>query len=258
MSPTLAIVPVKIGRFDPAHVFPPNDPLTLPLFRLMLATDDVRHASVLFVMADQQVRETTGIQSVLHGGRMWYLFRLLCAHLNEGGNALNTLLNCVADMRLKDLLRDKPAATEALARLRPAFGKGTFIRNVRDWISSHYRQEDIKRVYERDLAAIPARVDGSLVACEVGVLSHFIVTGVLALHLMDAAAGATNDEEFSERCGEVVDLAQDLSTFVGHLIDALLKERGVQTTLDTIEVPALLRAARDRVERERGTPPGAS
>ena len=60
---------VKVGTFDPARVFPPDDPLTLPLLRLMLATDDVRHASVLFVMADHEVRQTTGVQQALHAGR---------------------------------------------------------------------------------------------------------------------------------------------------------------------------------------------
>jgi hypothetical protein len=34
----------------------------------MLATDDVSYASMLFVMADHQVRETAGVQQTLHGG----------------------------------------------------------------------------------------------------------------------------------------------------------------------------------------------
>src|SRR5436189_3509041 len=132
MTPTPAVASVVVGKFDPARVFPPNDPLTLPLFRLMLATDDVRHASMLFVMADHQVRETTGVQQSLHGGQMWYLFRLLCSHLKEGGNALNTLVSSVADRRLKGALRGRPAAAEALERLRSAFGPDTFITKVRD------------------------------------------------------------------------------------------------------------------------------
>ena len=42
-------------------------------------------------------------------------------------------------------------------------------------------------MYERDLAA--GRVDGSLVAYQVGGLSRFTITDVLALHLLDEAAG---------------------------------------------------------------------
>ena len=98
--PTPERAPVVVGRFDPARVFPPDDPLSLPLLRLMLATDDVRHASMLFVMADHQVRQTIGVQQALHAGQMWYLFRLLCSHLYEGGNALRTLLRGVPERRL--------------------------------------------------------------------------------------------------------------------------------------------------------------
>jgi hypothetical protein len=179
---------VVVSKFDPARVFPPDDPLTVPLLRLMLATDDVRHASVLFVMADHQVKGTTGVQQVLHGGQMWYLFRLLCSHLREGGNALTTLTNSVAERRLMDLLKGRDQAVAALGRLRPAFGPDAFITKVRDSIGSHYQQADVKRVYERDLAA--GRIDASLVACQVGGLSRFTITDVLALRLMDEAAGA--------------------------------------------------------------------
>ena len=246
MAPTPDRAAVVVGTFDPALVFPLTDPMTVPLLRLMLATDDVRHASMLFVMADHQERETTGTQRAIHGGQMWYGFRLLCSHLRESGNALTTLVNSVADRRLQDLLDGRPDATAALERLRVAFGPDAFITKVRDSIGSHYQQADIKRVYERDLEA--GRVDGSLIACQVGGLSRFTITDVLALRLMDEAAGedlATGGEEFAKRGEGVVALAADLSTFVGHLVDALLNQQGFQVTHDTIEVPALLRAAYD-------------
>jgi hypothetical protein len=241
---------VKVGTFDPARVFPLDDPLTLPLLRLMLATDDVRHASVLFVMADHQVRHTTGVQQVLHAGQMWYLFRLLCSHLHEGGNALNTLLNSVANRRLQDLLRDRAAGTAALELLRPAFGAEAFVTRVRNSIGSHYQQADVERVFRRELEA--SRVEGSLVACQVGGLSRFTITDVLALRLMDEAAGtdlagmdlAADRQAFADRAGEVIALAEDLGTFVDHLVDALLKHYGVSVTVDSVEVPALFRAAR--------------
>jgi hypothetical protein len=175
MTPTPSKAAVLVAKFDPAKVLPPGDTLTLPLLRLMLATDDARHASRLFVMADQQVRTTTGVQQALHGGQMWYLFRLLCSHLKEGGDALTTLLNSVAGDRLKALMKGRPDAEAALGRLRSVFGKDTFITKVRDSIGSHYKQADIKRVYEADLAA--GRVDGSLVACQVGALSRAAVGG---------------------------------------------------------------------------------
>lgn len=51
---------VVVGTFDPARVFSAENRLTVPLLRLMLATDDVPHASMLFVMADHQVRADHG------------------------------------------------------------------------------------------------------------------------------------------------------------------------------------------------------
>lgn len=137
-SETPERAPVVVGTFNLAQVFPPTDPMTVPLLRLMLGTDDVRHASMLFVMADHQVRETTGTQQALHGGQMWYVFRLLCSHLRESGNAVTTFVNSVADRRLQDLLRERPAASAALERLRRAFGPDAFITKVRDSIGSHY------------------------------------------------------------------------------------------------------------------------
>jgi len=103
-----------------------------------------------------------------------------------------------------------------------------------------------------------ARVEGTVVACEVGGLSRFTLTDILALRLLDEAAGAdlgSGGEEFAKRGGEVVALAEDLCTFVGHLVDAVLKERGgTEATKDTVEVPALLRGARDALEQTRATP----
>ena len=91
-------------------------------------------------------------------------------------------------------------------------------------------------------------------------MSRFTITDVLALHLMDEAAGAdlaSGGEEFAKRGGEVVALADDLGTFVGHLVDALLEQHGVEVTHDTIEIPTLLRATYDRVDQIRESTPTA-
>lgn len=256
MTEPPAVASAVVGRFDPARAFPPGDPLTVPLLRLTLATGDVRRARMLFVMTNQQVNQTTGLQQMFHGGQLWYAFRLLCSHLKEGGDVLKTLTNSVADRRLSDLLRGRPAAIEALGRLRLAFGKGTFITKVRDSIGFHYQQSDIKRVFEHDLAA--GRVDGAVVACEVGGLSWFTITEVLAVRLLDEAAGADLAAEgiqFAEHGAEATLLADDLCTFVDHLVDALLQQHPVSVTQDTSEIPALLQAARDAEQKARAEGP---
>jgi len=249
MSPTPVVARVVVGKFDPSRVFPLGDKLTLPLLRLMLATDDARYVGMLLVMTNHQVSQATGTtQGALSGGQMWYLFRLLCLHLKEAHNALNT----VPKSSLTSLFSDRPEGRKAMERFRSAIATDAFITNVRDSIVAHYKQVDIERVYARDLAA--GTVEGAVVACEVGVLSRSTMTDLIALHLLDEAAlcdGGGGDDEFSKRCGAVTDLVEDLSTFVGHLVDALLKRHGVEKTYDTIEVPALFRAARDAIEQSR-------
>ncbi len=253
--PTPERARVVVGTFDPARVFRPDDPLTLPLLRLMLAADDVRHASTLFAMASHQVNRSEGVQQTLYAGQMWYLFRLLCSHLREAGNALVTLDGSVPRERLRKLLKDRADAGAALDYLRPAFGDDAFVTKVRDAIGSHYQQADIKRILERYLGQSGA--EGSIVACEVGGLSRFTFTDILALRLLDEAAGedlASGGAKFVQRGGEVVALAEALTRFVGHLVDALLEEHGVHVERDTVEIPPLLRAARDALEQSRETP----
>jgi hypothetical protein len=251
MTPFPTVATVKVGKFDAARVFPPEDKLTLPLLRLMLATDDMRQANLLLITANHQVDQTTGIQQTFHGARLWYAFRLLCSHVKEGINAFGSLTSNVAQGRLNDLLRERPAAIEALTRLRSAGGKETFITKVRDSIGFHYRQGDIERVFNRDLAS--RRIDASVIASDVGLLSRFIITDVIALHMLDDAAGASltgGDEEFLRRANEVTALAADLFTFVDNLVAALLKQHGSSATTKTIEVPPLYRAACDAIGLE--------
>jgi hypothetical protein len=249
MSPTPATATVRVGRFNPARVFPLDDKLTLPLLRLMLATDDARYVGMLLVMTDYQVSQVAGTtQGALSGGQFWYLFRLLCLHLKEAHNALN----CIPKKRLTALFRGRPEGRKSKERFRAAIATEPFVTSVRDSMAAHYRQVDIERVYARDLAA--GKVEGVVVACDVGVLSRSTITDTLALHLLDEAAlgdSGGGDAEFSKRCGAVTDLVEDLSTFVGHLVAALLKEHGVEATTETIEVPVLLRAARDAMEQAR-------
>jgi hypothetical protein len=255
MTATPTSASVVVGKFDPARVFPPDDPLTLPLLRLMLAADDVRHAELLFIITNQQVNQTTGIQQVLHGGQLWYAFRLACSHLTEAGNALRTLDGSVGRDRLRRLLGGRAVGLEALERLRVAFAgepETWFVWKVRTRVGFHYQQADIKRVFEHDLEQ--GKVDGSIVACEVGGLSRFTITDVLALHLVDEAAGsdlAVGGGEFARRGEEMTALAVDLFTFVDHLIDAVLEGHMDEVAREIIEVPPILRAAYDAVRKAR-------
>jgi hypothetical protein len=61
-------------------------------------------------------------------------------------------------------------------------------------------------------------------------------------------------EVFAARGGEVTAIADDLTMFVGYVVDSLLDQHGVQATKETIEVPTLLRDARVGSSRRERQP----
>ncbi len=252
-------------RFNPAQLFPPADALTAPLHRLMLAADDVRFASMLVVETGQRLASASeGIQKRILTGQFWYALRLLCSHLNEAGDALRRLDGSMSRSDLDRLLSGRPQASEALSKLRALFEseerKESFIYRVRNWIGFHYQEQDIKRVYERGMDL--GLVEGLVTASEVGGLARFVITDGLALLLMveatgidlaELSAGRGAIEGFAQRAsGEVLPISEALTTFVDQLVDSLLQKRGhIGFEEGAIEIPLLLRAAKDTVEAER-------
>jgi transcriptional regulator with XRE-family HTH domain len=270
-------VQAALVRFDPARVFPLDDPLTMPLLRLMLATDDVRAASLLFVESSQRLRVATGLEHRRATGQYWYALRLLCSHLHEGGDALRRLDHTVSRTRLNALLKGRPPAVAALAVLRRAFEseerEQSIVWKVRNWIGSHYQEQDIRRVFEKYVRR--GLIEGAIVAAGASGLSRFAMTDYLAmLLLVDAAGvdvGAGRDahrlshvlgdtqitakevaevERFAQVSSEeILRLSDALTTFVDHLLDSVLKKHGEMTAvLGTIEIPPLIRAAKAAVD----------
>jgi hypothetical protein len=165
------------------------------------------------------------------------------------------MLGRVPHQRLKKLLRGRPVTLDDLKHLKAALGDDTYVRKARHSVGSHYDFDDIQTVYERDLN--DDAIDGSLVARDIAWLSRYTITDVLALRLLDEAAGAASHDQFSARSGEVTQLALELVPAVNHLVAGLLKERGFQATPDTVKVPDVLRAALDWAEREQARTAGA-
>lgn len=267
MIPTPATAKAILVRFELAKLFPPGNALTTPLLRLMLATDDVRFASRLVIETGQRLPSVLeGIQGLILTGEFWYSLRLLCSHLNEAGDALRRLDNTVGRARVDGLLKGKPEAIEALKQLRAVFEsderKESFIYKVRNWIGFHYQGQEVQRVFEK--CQDRGLIEGVVTASEVGGLARFTVTDWLAMFLMVEAAGvelagltaesATHEiERFAQRSSdEVLPMSRALTTFVDHLVDSLLQQCGhIGHEEGDIEIPPLLRAARDAVEAER-------
>jgi len=267
MIPTPAKAKAILIRFEPLKLFPPGDALTTPLLRLMLATDDVRFASRLMIETGQRLPSVLkGIQDLILTGEFWYSLRLLCSHLNEAGDALRRLDTTVSRARVDGLLKGWPKAIEALKSLRAVFESDereeSFIYKVRNWIGFHYQDQDIKRVFEKCLSL--GLIEGAVTASEVSGLARFTITDGLAMFLMIEASGvdiagltaesATREiERFAKLSSdEVLPVSDALTAFVDQFVSTLLEKRGhIGFEEGVIDIPSLVRSARDAVEAER-------
>jgi hypothetical protein len=256
-------------HFDPKVVLPPDDPMTPPLLRLMVATDDVRFAQRLFVETSERHRAAPpeSVQQRLLSGEQWYGMRLLCASLHEALDAVRTLNGTVGPGSIRRVLRNQPEASRSafenvmgIATADQREREQTFVYKVRNWITAHYQNQDVERVY-RSHAGEPVYIEGLVIASEVGGLGRYVLTDELITSLLLDAARAdlparvrTQAEADQVRAAiasawkaaadEVLPLADGITTFVDALVTALVLERGHERTeRDRIEIPTLLRAA---------------
>src|SRR5215470_3648964 len=74
------------------QLFDPNDPLSVPLLRLMSATNDARHAMKQIIRANRGGRQARNQgERMLLSGEQLYLVRQLCGHLEEAGRVFRDL-----------------------------------------------------------------------------------------------------------------------------------------------------------------------
>src|SRR5262249_7457038 len=69
-----------------ARWFPRDDPVPIPLLRLMAAANDARHVQKLMIAAMDEEPANRG-ESLIQNGERGYLYRMLCGHLYEAGIA---------------------------------------------------------------------------------------------------------------------------------------------------------------------------
>jgi len=255
-------------HFDPAQGLPPQDAMTAPLLRLMLATDDVRLSRRLFLETSERLRAAVlgGMQWRLLTGEQWYGLRLLCLHLDGAIDALRTLEGTVSPDAVRRLLTGQADVLKAfetvssIAQADKATREQTFVFKVRTWVVAHYQNQDVERLY-RAYAGVPGYLDGMVTGSNVGGLVRFLLTDTLVVLLLLDAAGAMLptapdtdagrarlrtevERAWAAVADEVLPLAEDLTTFVDSLVYTLVKGRGSSRVERTsIDIPPLLRAA---------------
>ena len=67
--------------FDLCRIFPSDDVLSIPLLRLMAATNDARYIMKHSLILLAQNEGANELEAPIINGELLYLFRLLCGHL---------------------------------------------------------------------------------------------------------------------------------------------------------------------------------
>src|SRR2546428_11920505 len=86
--------------------FPVNDPLWVPLLRLMAATNDARHMVRLLTALHDGIEALNDTEKLLRAAEFASLVRMLCGHLHEAGIAIRGIwTNAKARKRAQRLVR---------------------------------------------------------------------------------------------------------------------------------------------------------
>jgi hypothetical protein len=197
-------------------VLPIDDPLTVPLLRLMIATDDVMHLQKLLLLSSAWHPEEASTDSdrLIHNGETGHLFRLLCGHLFEAAAPFRAV-DHAARGRLDEAVKGDDAGVAALATVRHAYGpnsgeglRHSFLYMIRNKIPFHYRDQELRASFERHVRE--GNVNNALVMAEASGLSRFTLTdSLLTLTIADGMGEQLTDfvERFMLRIGEAIQLA---------------------------------------------------
>jgi hypothetical protein len=220
--------------FSLRQMFPCEDSLSVPLLRLMAATNDTRFVMELSLplLVMTKTPSANDFETSIINGKLLYLFRLLCSHLYEAGRSFRDLDNARRDL-LDNVVREHPKTRKYLAKIRDNFSTSSdgalhysFLGPVRHRIGFHYKSEPMTSMLRKHNEADDLK--GSTIIAQYDGLSRHIVSDLLATEIVHEVLGGNPQEferSFYEKMGEVVDLAGQLSNLVDRIVIYLVNER---------------------------------
>lgn len=255
-------------RFDPRKVFPLDDPMTVPLLRLMLATDDVRHLQKLIIRSSEGVNEDNKSERAIREGEQGHLFRLICGHLYEAGDAFRALDgNRKFSARLDAAVANTDHGELALAFVREAYrpldpnipdDKGglaySFLYHMRHFIGFHYKDEKLREAFVHHQHS--EVFEGSIVLAEWTGLGRYTLTDLLAkLVIADAVGGDVKRviTEFPDRMRDAIKLAGNLGLVTDYLVGHMFKQNPaapLEREDDLISIHPSLRTLQEQLSRK--------
>jgi len=246
-------------EFHLSMVFPPDKDYSVPLLRLMLATDDSRHLRKLLLNADEHIDKSNDLECSILNGELLHLFRLLCGHLYEAGVAFRSFQNKRPGY-LEGILSNSPETISDLNFIKHAYSVGekgafhyVFLKPLRDTVGFHYK-EDI--FLERLKAHIKSGdLDGNIIATEFGGLTRYSVTDHLAMSAIHDLLGAELDdfqEYFQKSMGDAINLAGRLQNVMDKVLFSIFKSQPEVITKITdgeINISPSIQKAKEKADR---------
>lgn len=247
---------VVLFRWTVARVLAPNDPITVPVVRLMMAVDDVRRAQILFVEASERIETPKRSERHRAIGDYFYSLRLLFSHLHEAGYALRQLdgvaRNEKGENRVNLLLAGNREAMRSLKALRKFFGasdyKASLPARIRNAIGFHYDKRAVATLLKCELSD-ETLLDST--AASVGGLARMADSIVRAVMNRLIGGDFLTEEPHTREVSIALAISGHLITFVDHLFDALIAscmDSVVGRCEELIDVPPLVARAAEAVD----------
>jgi uncharacterized protein YdhG (YjbR/CyaY superfamily) len=211
-------------------VFPVDQPLSVPLLRLMMASNDVRHVQKLILAKDERKGQDNDFENVVLNGEILHLERLLCGHLYEAGNAFRAI-----DTKHSELANTAVRGTEyepSLQRLREAYASdppdtfhSSFLKEVRNQFGFHYKSGKIQLKLEEFLRR--GDVEAEVIHAELSALSRYVIADHVSIGMLQDILNAELPdlhEAFEKAMEQALSLARDLSDVVDLMLLPLLEQ----------------------------------
>lgn len=244
------------------EAFPRNDPLSVPLLRLMAATNDARFLVRLITIVHDRVEQANDAERLLRAVEFGYLVRMLCGHLHEAGKAIRYIWTTrQARGTLQRILRSAEDAGESFEMARSSlmdYSTGSIVyvlEHIRNHAAFHYIHKDFEEAYRNHPEE--AHV---LIATEQSGFSRYLVTDGFAAMTVEQAVGKGYDE-YTHEVGRVLELAGLLGTAVDQMLVGFFKERPsaiLKREAVRVSIPEAIRREREYAEamREAVAPSG--
>lgn len=246
-------VPAVKLRFNPSKAFPPDDPISFPLLRLMAATNDALLNQKHTIIARERAESAGALDKTLLNGELGYHVRMLCGHLFEAGRAFRSLDEALGD-RISALLQGDPEGEAALARLREVYGdtsEGSFnaavLGRIRNLASFHYKEEQ----FREGVAAFGDARAEVIISLHRGIGRYVITDQIMSRSVWEFVGGT--EEKLWKMLENAIALSDALVVVASHLLTRLFESRQLdfEQQEGTLAVDQQLWRVREKVEQER-------